>query len=369
MRTRKFILAFAAFVFLLSNHFYEATAASGLPDSPEFGYGASLLTSGQQISRAIAIAPELGIDWISINFDWSLLWPSPDLEPNFLALFGAIENFRQDRINILLSISNPPAWAITTYGPDPKYTTAIALRIAATYPDTVLAIELFPGANTVKGWGVTPNPDAYIDLLQKTRNEIKNHNLKTLVIPGLSVLTGPADSANIEDLDFLKKFYEADLATPIVGLSYPEIIGEPFSEPTQNAPDVLRHYEIVRNFMLQNNHRTDLIWITGFSWPIHLISIEEQAAWVFNAYKLLKAQLYIGAAFFDNLNPPSPEEAKFYPASLVLEDGSLHPAGNQIRKVTSSTGDTIDASMVVPQTQRGITKKNMHKTIAKRPSS
>ena len=369
MRTRKFFLGFAIFVFLLSSYFFGATATSGLPDSPEFGYGASILTSGQQISRAMAIAPELGIDWIAINFDWSLLWSSPDLEPNLSIFYSAIENARQDRINILLSITNPPNWAITNQGPDPESTTAIALKIAAAYPDTVLAIELFPGANTTMGWRAAPNPDAYIELIQKTRNEIKNQNLKTLVIPGLSVLTGPANSSNIEDLVFLKKFYEADLPTPIVGLSYPETIGEPFSEPTQNAPDVLRHYEIVRNFMLQNNHRTDLIWITGFSWPAQLVSVDEQAAWVFNAYTLLKAQLYIGAAFFNNLNPPSSGEANDYPASLILEDGSLHPAGNQIRKVTSATGDTIDASMVVPQTQRGIIKKNMHKTIAKRPSS
>ncbi len=369
MRTRNIILTFTILVFLLSNHYYTANAASGFPNSPEFGYGVSLSTTGQQISRAMAIAPELGIDWIAVNFDWASLWPNYEQEPDLSALFAVIENARQNKINILLSITNPPAWAASPNGPDPDSTTTITLSIVAKYPDTVLAVELFPGANTATGWGAAPNPDAYIGLIQNVRNAIANQNLRTLVIPGLSVLSGPADSANVEDLVFLSKFYEADLPTPIVGINYPETIGQPFAEPTQTEPDVLRHYEIVRNFMLQNNHRTDLIWITGFSWPIQLVSAEEQADWVYDAYKLLKAQLYIGAAFFNSLNPPSTAGPDFRSASLVLADGSLHPAGNQLRKVTSPTGETIDASMAFPQTQRGITKKHMHKTISKRPSS
>ena len=369
MRTRNIILTFTILVFLLSNHYYTADGASGFPNSPEFGYGVSLSTTGQQISRAMAIAPELGIDWIAVNFDWASLWPNYEQEPDLSALFAVIENARQNKINILLSITNPPAWAASPNGPDPNSTTTITLSIVAKYPDTVLAVELFPGANTSTGWGAAPNPDAYIGLIQNVRNAIANQNLRTLVIPGLSVLSGPADSANVEDLVFLSKFYEADLPTPIVGINYPETIGQPFAEPTQTEPDVLRHYEIVRNFMLQNNHRTDLIWITGFSWPIQLVSAEEQADWVYEAYKLLKAQLYIGAAFFNSLNPPSTAGPDFRSASLVLTDGSLHPAGNQLRKVTSPTGETIDASMAFPQTQRGITKKHMHKTISKRPSS
>jgi hypothetical protein len=73
MRTRKIILVVIALVLLLSNQSFTAKAASGLPDSPEFGYGASLATMGLQVSRAMSIAPELGIDWIAVNFDWARL--------------------------------------------------------------------------------------------------------------------------------------------------------------------------------------------------------------------------------------------------------------------------------------------------------
>jgi len=159
------------------------------------------------------------------------------------------------------------------------------------------------------------------------------------------------------------------MPTPIVGLRYQEIVGQPISDPAQGEFGVLRHYEFVRNFMLQNNHRTDLIWITGFSWPSQLASMEEQASWVYDAYKLLKAQLYIGAAFFNSLNPSSPEELFYNPASLVLADGSLHPAATQLRRVSSTTGESFDTALAVPQIQKGIIKKHIHKTILKRPSS
>jgi hypothetical protein len=211
--------------------------------------------------------------------------------------------------------------------------------------------------------GTTPNPDDYIGLIQTVRNAVTNQNLHTHIIPGLSVLSGTADSANIEDLVFLKRFYETDLATPIVGLRYPETSGQPFSEPTQSEPDVLRHYEMVRNFMLQNNHRTDLIWITGFSWPTQLVSVDEQAAWVYEAYKLLKAQLYIGAAFFKNLNPPSPEEANFHSASPCRDES--HPPSQSAR----SFWDRSKLALQWRSPTKSGSKKHMHKTIVKRPSS
>lgn len=369
MQARKFLLIILLLIFLLPNISYIAQAASGLPNSAEFGYGANLATSGQQISQALALAPGMGIDWIAVNFDWARLWPSPESEPDLATLFGIISSAQKSQINILLSITNPPTWALTPDGPDTKSTTSLILYIVSRYPDTVLSVELFPGANTATGWGTIPNPDAYIGMIQNVRNALAAQNLNTLVIPGLSVLSASKAPTDIEDIAFLKKFYDADLATPVVGLYYQDMSGQPFSEPTQSEPSVLRHYELVRNFMLQNNHRTDLIWITGFSWPVQLLSAHEQALWVYEAYKLLKAQLYIGAAFFNYLNPPTPELGNSYLSSLVLADGSLHPASNQIRKVSSMTGEILDTSSIIPQTQKGIMKKLIRKTITKRPSS
>jgi len=369
MQARKYILAISLTIFLLSNTAFTVDAASGLPNSPEFGYGARISTSGQQLTQALAIAPSLGLDWIAVNFDWARQWPDPEVEPDLSTLVGLMASARQKNLHILASISNPPAWAMTPAGPNPDVTTALTLRLVSSDPSSLLVIELFPGANTVRGWGTTPNPEAYIGVIQKARNALTNQNYQTYVIPSFSPLSATPVGGEIDDLTFLAKFYEAGMATPIVGLRYQDIPGQPFSEPTPREPGVLRHYELLRNFMLQNNHRTDLIWITGFSWPNHLSTMEEQAIWVHDAYKLLKAQLYIGAAFFNSLNPSSPEDFFYSSSSLVLADGSLHPAATQLSNITSNTGESIDTLLAVPQTQKGIIKKHSHKTIVKRPSS
>lgn len=369
MQARKYILIIILTIFLLSNTAFTAEATSGLPNSPEFGYGARISISGQQLTQALAMAPTLGLDWIGVNFDWARQWPNPDVEPDLSTLFGLLASARQKKLHVLASISNPPTWAMTPAGPNPDVTTALTLKMVSSDPSSLLVIELFPGANTVRGWGTTPNPEAYIGVIQKARNALANQDYKNYVIPSFSPLSATPAAGEIDDLTFLKKLYEAGMATPIVGLRYQEIHGQPFSEPTQREPGVLRHYELLRNFMLQNNRRTDLIWITGFSWPSHLSSLEEQASWVHDAYKLLKAQLYIGAAFFNSLNPSSPDDFFYSASSLVLADGSLHPAAAQLSNITSNTGESIDTLLAVPQTQKGIIKKHSHKTIIKRPSS
>ena len=369
MQTQKIIYAVMLALLLFSSTGLTAEAASGLPNSPEFGYGARVSTTGQQITQALALAPDIGLDWIAVNFDWARLWPNPDVEPDFSTLFGLIGHARQKNLSVLVSISNPPAWAMTPSGPNPDTTAAITLRMVSSYHGSLLVVELFPGANTGHGWGTTPNPKAYIGMIQIARNALANQNLQAYVIPSFSPLSTTPSAGDIDDLTFLKKFYEAGMPTPIVGLRYQEIVGQPISDPAQGEFGVLRHYEFVRNFMLQNNHRTDLIWITGFSWPSQLASMEEQASWVYDAYKLLKAQLYIGAVFFNSLNPSSPEELFYNPASLVLADGSLHPAAIQLRRVSSTTGESFDTALAVPQIQKGIIKKHIHKTILKRPSS
>jgi hypothetical protein len=91
--------------------------------------------------------------------------------------------------------------------------------------------------------------------------------------------------------------------------------------------------------MLQYQHASGLIWITGFTWPFEpgYLAPKEQAAWLNQAYQVLRSQLYIGAAFFLQLNPPA---SGTHPAtgaytSLVLPDASLHPVCNLLTQLTS----------------------------------
>jgi hypothetical protein len=146
--------------------FAPGKANSGLPDSPQFGYGARLNLYGSQMAQAINVAAGIGMDWIAIDFDWERIWPDPSLTPDLAALNSAMELAERGNLNVLLSIVNPPAWARLPDGPNPELTASLVKSLANLYPVTLKAFELYPGANTMQGWKSTPNPAGYALLLK-----------------------------------------------------------------------------------------------------------------------------------------------------------------------------------------------------------
>ena len=89
-----------------------------------------------------------------------------------------------------------------------------------------------------------------------------------------------------------------------------------------------------------------MIWVTGYTCPAQeLRTVNEQAEWIQQSYQLMRSQLYIGAAFYDALNPPAthPQPSHLY---LVRKDGaktSLHPALATLAQLITldRTGQTI----------------------------
>ena len=138
----------------------------------------------------------------------------------------------------------------------------------------------------------------------------------------------PTRQQGINDLDFLDGLYAAGAANymPIVSVRLPAISYNPLKPNGADARLVLRHYEQIRAVMEDNGHTRGLIWVTSFSWDAETAtSSAAQAVWLNQAFELMRAQLYIGAAFFDSLNPSQISEAQ-----LLLPDGSFHPGFDQL---------------------------------------
>jgi hypothetical protein len=315
----------------------QVMAERGLPNSAEFGYGVRLDLSGTQINPSIAAAASLKLNWLAIDFDWASIWPTRDASPDLEPLTQAMLLAQQNHLSVMISITEPPDWAVTPNGPDPTTTIQIVQYLVRTYPDALLAIELFPGANTSQGWGATPNPKAYLKLLKSTTQALKSAgNSVTVVSAGLTPLPKKPSSGDIDDLVFLDTLYNEGALDwmPIIGIRLPEITGDPLFTPTQDEKRCLRHFEEVRQVMLSHNHREGLVWITGFSWPSAKLrtsdgiykSATEQTRWLNQAYQILKSQLYIGVAFFTQINPPGPRATSPNPVSLISQDLSIHPA-------------------------------------------
>jgi hypothetical protein len=174
-----------------------------------------------------------------------------------------------------------------------------------------------------------------------------------IVAAGLTPIAPNSTAGDLDDLAFLENLYQAGAKdwVPIVGVRLPDITGDPLFAPTPDEHRCLRHFEEVRQVMLKFKHRDGLIWITSFAWPSGTIqrsdlnyqNPEEQARWLNQAYQILEAQLYMGVAFFQQLNPPDPTEASPATASLISPDSNLHPAFKSLGSMISPlVGNTVD---------------------------
>lgn len=333
-----------------------ALAESGLPDSAEFGYGVRLDLSGAQINPSIAAAASLKLHWLALDFDWSNLWPARDSSPDLEPLNNAMYLAQQNHLSVMISITRPPAWVVSSAGPDPTMTTKVVKYLARTYPDVLLAIELFPGANTIRGWGTIPNPIAYLSLLQATTQALQSAGSPVIIVAaGLTPLPPDPPDGDIDDLVFLDALYNAGAQTwmPIIGIRMPETTGDPMFTPTQDEKRCLLHFEEVRQVMLNHDHREGLIWLTGFSWPTGNLQpsdaiyqkTEAQTRWLNQSFQILKAQLYLGVAFFSQINPPGPRAVAENPISLIHQDLSFHPALANLGLLISPPADNTKLSV------------------------
>jgi hypothetical protein len=333
-----------------------AVAGSGLPNSAEFGYGVRLDISGTQIIPSIAAAANLKINWLAIDFDWENIWPARDSSPNLDPLNEAMDLAKQNHLSVMISITRPPEWVVSMDGPDPKMTVQVVKYLARTYPEVLLAIELFPGANTVQGWGTTPNPNAYLNVLQVTTQALQSSGSSVIIVAaGLTPLAPNPPAGDMDDLVYLNDLYKAGAQSwmPIISIRLPETTGDPMFSPTQGEKRCLLHFEEVRQVMLTNNHRQGLIWLTGFAWPSGDLRTTdsvyqhptEQTRWLNQAFQILKAQLYIGVGFFSQINPPGPRAGTENPVSLIRQDLSIHPAFANLGLLISPPADNTQINV------------------------
>jgi hypothetical protein len=339
---RKFLVLICAGL-LAFTHLASVHAARGAPGSPDFGIGAGLNLDGPYFPQALDAAADLDLDWVRVPLDWSVVQPDPAQPAHLEALDVLVQYFGQRPAAVLVALENAPEWARTADGPDPEKTAQFAAFLVMRYPQTVQAVELFPGANTRQGWGAPPDGRAYARLFRTVQSEVQATGMPvTLVAAGLRA--GVVSQEDLQDTHFLAQLYEMDAAQwmPVLSLTYADTTGSPFDFPSQPQKPVLRHYEVVRQMMTANHHQNGLIWITQFSPPSGTINLADsayqnanaQSNWMSQATTLLRSQLYIGVMFGQDLNPRSGGTGAGVP-SLILAAGEIHPFYSVFREMIS----------------------------------
>ena len=82
----------------------------------------------------------------------------------------------------------------------------------------------------------------------------------------------------MDDASFLQALYKNGLrdAVTIVSVQASGLTGEPLQASDKSENRVLRHYENIRQVMLNNGHESGLIWITHLTPPSGNITAEDQ---------------------------------------------------------------------------------------------
>jgi hypothetical protein len=337
---KKWILAALIAILVASVHLEESSAAKGRPGSGEFAYGAHLAIEGVLIEPALNAARNLPLDWIAINFNWSKYAQNAEAEPDWRVLDPIMAFAARENISIMLSIQSAPAWAMTAQGPDPQQTGQLVAALTQRYPGALAALELFPAPNTSKGWGAVPDPHAYLQVLSQVRTQLQAPVL--LVAGAIRPIAAHPTANDWDDLTYLQHLYDAGLTsvTDIIGLQLCEMTGDPlFVDGQENR--VLRHYEQVRQVMVNNHHHSAVIWVTRLCPPSGTINTadqryqdpQSQVDWLTQAYGLLRGQLYIGAAFYASLNPDLAGSNQTW--AIVIDSNQYHRFYLKLRELVA----------------------------------
>lgn len=322
-----------------------ALAARGIPGSAEFGYGGVLYPQGIHLEQALQVAGDLQFDWLLVPVNWSDYYPAPDAQPDFSALDRVVTFASQNQLSLLFSLSGAPEWALTSQGPEPSQTISFVRLLLQRYPGAVSAFEIFPGANTVQGWGAIPNPGAYATLFVSLCKAVQEQGSSILLVAGgLEPVGGVSSNGDMNDVAFLQGLYTSGLKEwmPVISVRLSSVTGDALQSPSPAEQRVLRHYEEIRQVMLSYQHDSGLLWVTALSSPAELArqSQDAQSAWLSQAYQLLRAQLYIGVAFLESINPDNwqTNQPNF---SLVVDNQNYHLFYAKLRSLIAENSPDV----------------------------
>ena len=325
----------------------QAAAAKGVPGSPEFGLGVSIHPDGPLVDEGLNLLSDLHPDWLYVPVSWAAVQPAGEAEPDLAVIDKVLAAALEQQTAVTISLSQVPAWALTDEGPNVELTARFVAVLAQRYPQVLQALELFPRANTLAGWGSAPNPRAYLTLFQAVQDRLKaDGSLVVLVAAGLQPLGKSIEQIDpaleMDDLVFLQGLYDAGgrERLQLISLQYADTSADLMASPFDVEVMIFRHYEMVRANMLSNQHSDGMIWITRFGLPsgaydqkkVNSDDLAQQESWLQQAYYQAHAQLYIGAAVLQDLNPGA-VNASDGMASMLQPDGSRHPFYQQLRQM------------------------------------
>lgn len=273
-------------------------ASKGTPNSATFGYGAAVNLQENPAEQTVQAAKQLALDWLTVPINWQEIQPESTTSPDWSSIRSVIHEAAKNQISILIQIKNAPDWAFTSIGPDPSRTADFVEALAAQFWPSIQAVEIFPGANTVSGWGSKPDAGAYLSVIQSVKGRLIQKNCSLyLVVGGLD----HSPREGIPATDFLTQLYASGLSkvSDILSVQY-LISADTQNIVGRNSTAIFDWMEEIHQIMLENGHINGVIWITQLEEPSGTITLSGQE--ILQLCRQIRSRLYIGTLFFGNLD-------------------------------------------------------------------
>jgi hypothetical protein len=313
--------------------------------STGFDYGVQAhMVDNDQAGKVMEMTRGLGFNWVKQQVEWKRFEPSPGAID-----WGALDNIvgaaNATGVRLLFSVVNSPDWARpagfdpNVGGPpaDPNSFAHFLGQLAGRYCGTPLsAIEVWNEQNLHYEWGNQDiNPAAYMALLKPSYAAIKRACPSMTVVSGALTPTGASKPWGMDDYAYFEGMYRNGLksVSDAIG-AHPSGFNVPPSSGWQQACTVIQSTGNSFNGACDNPHhswsfRSTLegyynimrkygdsgkkLWPTEFGWAAGGAfdtrykyaddnSLDEQAAWTVEAYKMMKKWGWVGPAFLWNLN-------------------------------------------------------------------
>jgi spore germination protein YaaH len=334
-----------------------------------FGYGIQADPRGDTAAN-IGHINALGFNWVKFQMAWKDVESAPG-DFSWSMWDQIINAYQTSGIKILLSIPKAPDWARppgddkSVEGPphDPNLYAEFVARVADRYRGKVQAIEIWNEQNLWYEAGGRGRISAanYVQLLQASYRAIKAVNPEMMVVSGALTPAGNVGDAAVDDLDYLNQMYANGARGFFDALgAHPSGYNCPAQGDWQTVADSTavnfrgpfenRHHswcfrgtmEGYREVMVANGDGQKAIIPTEFGWAVsgnpklgyeYALdnTVEEQAQWITEAYKMSKEWGWVGPMFLWNLDygvtAPDTELASF----SILNTPTYHALANMVK--------------------------------------
>lgn len=300
-----------------------------------FGYGAQLNWTNSDHEIELGTLNGMGFGWAKIQVRWCDVQGGPN-QTDSGALDDMTSRAAAHGIKLLFSIVCAPNWTRADGGAggsgppdDPNTLASFLAAVSGRYCNKGLgAIEVWNEENLLTEWHGKPiSAASYVNMLRASYGAIKQACPSIVVVSGAPTPTGVNNATAIDDQTYLQQMYAAGVASVSDAIgAHPSGFNNPPNADWRTWQDPARPnfkghpsfffsgtMQGYRNIMVANGDGAKQIWPTEFGWgstPTPFpgyeyeaqVSETDQASWLVQAYQMMKAWGWVGAAFTWNLD-------------------------------------------------------------------